>query len=116
MSAVSSFQNPDNLSAQENLLARLDRMPVNSKILFLVGLLGVIWILEAFDIGIIAPVLFILKGEWQLSPSNMGLIGSAGTLGIVIGLLPAGRLADRFGRKSTLVAGIVIFSIVTFLA
>ncbi len=104
------------LAAQENLLARLDRMPVNGKILFLVGLLGVIWILEAFDIGIIAPVLFILKGEWQLSPSNMGLIGSAGTLGIVIGLLSAGRLADRFGRKSTLVAGIVIFSIVTFLA
>ena len=61
-------------------------MPVNRKILFLVGLLGVIWILEAFDIGIIAPVLFILKGEWQLSPSSTGLIGSAGTLGIVLGL------------------------------
>ena len=116
MSAISSLQHPADLAAQENLLARLDRMPVNNKILFLVGLLGVVWILEAFDIGIIAPVLFILKNEWQLSPSNMGLIGSAGTLGIVIGLLPAGRLADRFGRKSTLVAGIIIFSIVTFSA
>jgi len=116
MSAVSSFQNPDDLSAQENLLARLDRMPVNGKILFLVGLLGVIWILEAFDIGIISPVLFILKNEWQLSPSSTGLIGSAGTLGIVLGLLPAGRLADRFGRKTTLVGGIVLFSIFTFLA
>src|SRR5580692_6617158 len=115
-STLSTGQHPSDLLAQENLLARLDRMPVNRKILFLVGLLGVIWILEAFDIGIIAPVLFILKNEWQLSPSNMGLIGSAGTLGIVLGLLPAGRLADRFGRKSTLVAGIVIFSIVTFAA
>ncbi|MFY9694824.1 MAG: MFS transporter, partial [Xanthobacteraceae bacterium] len=101
---------------QENLLARLDRLPVNRRILFLVGLLGVVWILEAFDIGIIAPVLFILKGEWQLSPSATGLVGSAGTLGIVLGLLPAGRLADRFGRKTTLVGGIVIFSVVTFLA
>jgi MFS transporter, putative metabolite:H+ symporter len=91
-------------------------VPVNSKILFLVGMLGVIWILEAFDIGIIAPVLFILKNEWQLSPSSTGLIGSAGTLGIVIGLLPAGRLADRFGRKTTLIGGIVLFSIVMFLA
>jgi MFS transporter, putative metabolite:H+ symporter len=115
-STLSTVQHPSDLLAQENLLARLDRMPVNRKILLLVGLLGVIWILEAFDIGIIAPVLFILKNEWQLSPSNMGLIGSAGTLGIVLGLLPAGRLADRFGRKSTLVAGIVIFSIVTFSA
>ncbi len=116
MATVTTVQRPQDLAAQENLLARLDRMPVNGKILFLVGLLGVVWILEAFDIGIIAPVLFILKGEWHLSPSDTGLIGSAGTLGIVIGLLPAGRLADRFGRKSTLVAGIVIFSIVTFSA
>ncbi len=116
MSSLSSVQRPEDLAAQENLLARLDRMPVNRKILFLVGLLGVIWILEAFDIGIIAPVLFILKGEWQLSPSATGLVGSAGTLGIVIGLLPAGRLADRFGRKTTLVGGIIVFSIVTFLA
>ncbi len=116
MSTVSSLQRPDDLAAQENLLARLDRLPVNRTILFLVGLLGVIWILEAFDIGIIAPVLFILKGEWQLSPSSTGLVGSAGTLGIVLGLLPAGRLADRFGRKTTLVGGIVVFSIVTFLA
>jgi len=106
----------ENLSAQENLLTRLDRVPVNRYILFLVGLLGIIWILEAFDIGIIAPVLFILKNEWHLSPSSTGLIGSAGTLGIVLGLLPAGRLADRFGRKTTLIGGIVIFSIFTFTA
>src|SRR5580704_18294565 len=116
MATASTLQTRDSLAAQENLLARLDRMPVNRKILFLVGLLGVIWILEAFDIGIIAPVLFILKNEWQLSPSNMGLIGSAGTLGIVLGLLPAGRLADRFGRKTTLIGGIVVFSIFTFIA
>ncbi len=116
MSTVSTTQSRDNLAAQENLLARLDRLPVNRRILFLVGLLGVIWILEAFDIGIIAPVLFILKGEWQLTPSSTGVVGSAGTLGIVLGLLPAGRLADRFGRKTTLLGGIVVFSIVTFLA
>jgi len=116
MATATTLQTPDSLAAQENLLARLDRLPVNRTILFLVGLLGVIWILEAFDIGIIAPVLFILKGEWQLTPSSTGLIGSAGTLGIVIGLLPAGRLADRFGRKTTLVGGIILFSVVTFLA
>lgn len=100
---------------QENLLARLDRIPVNRRILALIGLLGLIWILEAFDIGIIAPVLFLLKATWHLSPGQVGLIASAGTLGIVIGLLPAGRIADIYGRKITLLGGIVIFSIFTFL-
>ena len=41
-STLSTGQHPSDLLAQENLLARLDRMPVNRKILFLVGLLGVI--------------------------------------------------------------------------
>jgi putative MFS transporter len=101
---------------QENLLTRLDRIPVNRKILFLTGLLGLVWILEAFDIGIIAPVLFLLRTTWHLSPKQVGFIASAGTFGIVIGLLPAGRLADRFGRKTTLLIGIVIFSVFTFAA
>jgi putative MFS transporter len=101
---------------QVNLLARLDRLPVNRRIFFFVFLLGVVWILEAFDIGIIAPVLYIIRGLWHLEPKAVGLIGSAGTLGIVLGLLPAGRIADRYGRKTTLLAGIVIFSVFTFVA
>ena len=103
------------LFAQENLLARLDRMPINGIILLIVALLGLVWILEAFDIGIIAPVLLLLRSTWHLQPHDIGLIGSSGTLGIVIGLLPAGRLADRYGRKTTLMGGIVVFSVFTFL-
>lgn len=106
----------ENLYVQENLLARLDRIPVNKTILMLIGLLGLTWILEAFDIGIISPVIFLLRTTWHLTPKEIGLIASAGTLGIVVGLLPAGRVADRFGRKVTLLGGIFIFSIFTFLA
>lgn len=111
-----SAESLSTIHEQENLLARLDRLPVNRRILFLVFLLGLVWILEAFDIGIIAPVLFIIRGLWRLEPKTVGLIGSAGTLGIVLGLLPAGRIADRYGRKTTLLAGIVIFSVFTFVA
>ncbi len=97
----------------ENLLARLDRIPINQTIWGLIILLGVVWILEAFDIGIIAPVILLLKSNWHLQPDQTGLIGSAGTFGIVIGLLPAGRLADIYGRKRILIFGIVVFSIFT---
>jgi putative MFS transporter len=100
----------------ENLLARLDRIPINRTISWLIVLLGAIWILEAFDIGIIAPVILFLRTNWHLQPSAMGLIGSAGTLGIVVGLLPAGRLADLYGRKGILIAGIAVFSIFTALS
>ncbi len=109
-----SAQGLSGVHEPENLLARLDRLPVNRHILFLVFLLGIVWILEAFDIGIIAPVLFIIRNQWHLDPSTVGMVGSAGTFGIVLGLLPAGRIADRYGRKTTLLVGIVIFSIFTF--
>ena len=111
-----SAQGLSSIHEQENLLARLDRLPLNRRVLFLVFLLGIVWVLEAFDIGIIAPVLFIVRNLWHLDPSTIGVVGSAGTLGIVLGLLPAGRIADRYGRKTTLLAGIVIFSIFTFVA
>jgi len=77
-------------------------------------LLGIVWILEAFDIGIIGPFCssFVISGT--LISSTVGMVGSAGTFGIVLGLLPAARIADRYGRKTTLLVGIVIFSIFTF--
>lgn len=102
--------------AQENLLARLDRIPVNRKVLQIVFLLGLVWICEAFDIGIIAPVLSLVKHEWNLTPQDVGLIGSVGTIGIVVGLIPAGWMADRFGRKPVLIFGLVLCSAFTFLA
>ncbi len=112
---MATFSEQD-LIVQENLLARLDRIPINKTVLGIIALLGLVWILEAFDIGIIAPVLFLLKKTWHLDPKQVGLIASAGTLGIVVGLLPAGRIADRFGRKTALLGGIVVFSLFTFLA
>ncbi|MHB8146853.1 MAG: MFS transporter [Vulcanimicrobiaceae bacterium] len=105
-----------NLRESENLLSRLDRMPINRTIVMLILLLAVVWILEAFDIGIIAPVLLLLHSQWNLTPSQLGLIGSTGTLGIVIGLLPAGALADRYGRKNLLLIGIVVFSVFTLVS
>ncbi|MGD0216214.1 MAG: MFS transporter [Desulfobaccales bacterium] len=99
--------------AEENLLARLDRAPVTRSIKIIIGLLMLAWIIEAFDIGIIAPAILIIKSSWHATAKEIGLLGSAGTFGIVIGLLPAGWFADHYGRKKVLVIGIVIFSLFT---
>ncbi|MGC8470173.1 MAG: MFS transporter, partial [Acetobacteraceae bacterium] len=97
----------------ENLLARLDRAPMTRTVWGIVGLLMLAWLVEAFDIGIIGPALPMLKAAWHLSPADMGLLGSSGTLGIVFGLLPAGRLADLYGRKRILALGIAFFAVFT---
>ncbi len=99
--------------AEENLLARLDRAPMTRTIKILIFLLMVTGVIEGFDIGIIAPVLLIIKGVWHPTAREIGLVGSAGTFGIVLGVLPAGWIADHYGRKKVLLGGIIIFSIFT---
>jgi MFS family permease len=48
-----------------------------------------------------------------LTPDQAGLLGSSGTLGIVLRLLLAGRIADAYGCKRVLVVGITLCSVFT---
>jgi MFS transporter, putative metabolite:H+ symporter len=104
------------VSAKENLLARLDRIPMTRRSWLIIGILIVAWLVESFDIGIVGTVVFSLQKTWQLSPSDVGLLGASGTAGIVIGLVPAGKLADLYGRRRLLAWGIAIFSAFTLLS
>lgn len=62
--------------------------------------------------GLVAPV---LAGELRLDPSRLGHIFSASEVGFMIGALVFGPLADRFGRKTLLVAGTLLFGASTLL-
>lgn len=113
MPAATMSARHQSLMRDENLLARLDRAPMTGTIWTIVGLLMLAWLVEAFDIGIIGPALPMLKKAWHLTPADMGFLGSSGTFGIVVGLLPAGRLADLYGRKRILALGIAVFAVFT---
>jgi len=67
--------------------------------------------IEGIDLqsmGLVAPR---LGPEFHLSQSQMGLVLSATSLGLLIGAFIGGRLADRFGRRAALIASIVIFGV-----
>ena len=113
MSDAMGTASPQSLASDENLLARLDRAPMTRTIWMIVALLMLAWLVEAFDIGVIGSGLLILKPAWKLTPAQLGLLGSSGVFGTVIGLLPAGRLADLYGRKRILTLGVAFFSIFT---
>jgi MFS transporter, putative metabolite:H+ symporter len=97
----------------DNLRARLDRLPATRTVIRALILLQLAWIIEGLDIGVVGPILLTLKDLWHLSPAELGTLGSVGTFGIVIGLLPAGYLADRFGRKPIAVWGLLQFTLFT---
>ncbi len=99
----------------ENLLSRLDRLPITKTIVRILVLVSVIWIVESFDIGIVGTVVLLLRDEWNLSPGDVGLLGASSTVGIVIGVAIAGRLTDKLGRKKIAIFGVAWFSLFTLI-
>lgn len=98
-----------------NLYSRLNRIPLNRTVLLQVCLLTLICVLETYAIGIIASTIVIVKDLWSLSANQIGLLGTASTIGIVIGLVLSGRMIDRFGRKKVLLLGVFIFTFFTLI-
>jgi sugar porter (SP) family MFS transporter len=57
-------------------------------------------LLFGFDTAVIAGTLQALRDYFHLDDSALGLVVAAASIGCIPGALLAGRLADRFGRKS----------------
>jgi len=76
---------------------------------------GLIIIFDGYDLIIYGVVLPKLMAEWNLSPVEAGTLGSTALFGMMFGALFFGSLADKIGRKNTIMICVALFSGVTFL-
>ena len=81
------------------MLRRLEELPIGSFHYKMLLVTGLGWLFDAMDTGLIAFVLPLLVKDWGLSPAQAGWIGSVGLIGMALGAVVAGSLADRWGRK-----------------
>ena len=95
------------------ILERLERLPVGSFHYKLLALTGLGWLFDSMDTGLIAFVLPVLAKEWSLSPAQVGWIGSIGLIGMALGAVLAGTLADRIGRKRVFSLTVLLYSLST---
>lgn len=94
--------------------ARLDRLPPSRWLTAIMGLLFLSWLIESYDIGLTGAVLPSLTQQFALSTGMKSFVAIAANIGIVIGIVPAGRLADRFGRRNVLIIGTAAYAVLTF--
>lgn len=99
---------------QPSAAARLDRLPHSRWLTTVMVILFLSWLIESYDIGLTGSVLPSLSHLYHLSTGMKSLVAIAGNIGIVIGIVPAGWLADRFGRKVVLVVGTLMYAVLTF--
>lgn len=96
-----------------DIISRLERIPVGSFHYRLLIITGLGWMFDAMDTGIIAFVLPVLIKTWGLTTAQVGYIGSVGLIGMALGAVLAGSVADRFGRKNVFAGTLVIYSVAT---
>lgn len=95
------------------MLERLNALPVSSFHYKLLVVAGIGWVFDSMDTGLIAFVLPLLIKEWGLSATQAGMLGSIGLVGMALGAVAAGTLADRVGRKTVFSVTIVLYSLAT---
>ncbi|MBQ3452279.1 MAG: MFS transporter [Selenomonadaceae bacterium] len=95
------------------ILERLENLPVGSFHYKLLVVTGLGWLFDSMDTGLISFVLPILAREWGLTPEQVGWIGSVGLIGMALGAVLAGTIADRFGRKNVFAATVILYSVAT---
>lgn len=82
----------------------------------LLSVTGCAWLFDAMDVGLLSFILVALQQDWNLSQVQVGWIGSVNSIGLAVGAVAFGALADAKGRKLMLMVTLLTFSIATGLS
>jgi sugar porter (SP) family MFS transporter len=83
------------------------------RVSFIAGLGGILY---GFDMGVIAAALIYVRDSFHLSTVMQEVLVIAVLVGVMIGALVGGTIADRIGRRKTLIWGAVLFILGSILA
>ncbi|POX40337.1 MFS transporter [Streptomyces sp. Ru73] len=88
----------DTDALRAGIAARFERLPLSRWHVTVRLVIGVVTFFEAFDQLLIAYAMPELRQQWHLTDGDVTAVLTIGSLGMLIGALFSGRMADRIGR------------------
>ncbi len=101
------------MAATINVGRFIDERPLSRFQIRTICLCALVIALDGFDaqaLGFVAPA---LARDWRLAPGALGPVFGSALFGIMVGSLLLGALADYFGRKWLVIAGVLAFALGT---
>ena len=95
---------------------RIERLPVTPMLWRVLFLVGIGWLFDAMDQGMVAGVMASIGKVWNLTPTDLGLLGSVSAIGMAIGAAVAGMVADKWGRKTVVTFTLVLYGLASILS
>ena len=93
-----------NNMTSEELRVMVNTRPMTFFQITSIGLCVVINMLDGFDVLVMSFAASSVSVEWGLSPSDLGILLSAGLIGMAVGSVWLGPYGDRFGRRLLVLA------------
>ena len=98
-----------------HLGARLDRLPITRAHRAIVVIAGIGTFFDLFDIFLAGVLGTVLTDRFHLNRVSLPLVLASGFLGMFLGALALGLMADRLGRRRAFLLNLTIYSAFTLL-
>ena len=98
----------------DNIRQIIDSRSMSSFQILTVSICFMINMLDGFDVLVMAFTANRISSAWGLDGKSLGLLFSSGLVGMAIGAVFLGRLADKFGRRTLILACLCIITLGMF--
>ena len=113
---MTTFESPGREAARASIPARMDRLPIVPTHLRATVIIGVGLFFDIYEIFLSGTLSTVLKSEFGLGGNGLTLLLSSAFLGMFLGAVLIGRIADRTGRRRAFLISLAIYSVFTLVA
>ena len=94
---------------------RIESLPMTKMTWGILFLIGLGWMFDAMDQGMVSGVIAAIGTDWDLSKYELSWLTSSGIFGMILGAALSGAISDRLGRRAVILYTLLIYSIGSFL-